>query len=49
VVIRLGEADLVLSAWDTNDFSTLDPNYYYTPGEAVWVSWPPENALVLAT
>jgi spermidine/putrescine transport system ATP-binding protein len=47
VVIRLG-GGLALSAWDTNDFSTLDPNYYYTPGESVWVSWPAENALVLA-
>jgi spermidine/putrescine transport system ATP-binding protein len=48
VVIRLVDG-LVLSAWDQNDLSTLDPDFYYRRGEAVWVSWPVENALVLGS
>ncbi len=47
VALQLG-TQLHLVAWDTNDFSTLDPDYYYARGERVWVSWPAENALVLA-
>jgi spermidine/putrescine transport system ATP-binding protein len=46
VRLRLGPS-LVLIAWEQNDLSTLDPDAYYHRGEAVWVSWPPDNALVL--
>jgi spermidine/putrescine transport system ATP-binding protein len=46
VALRMADA-LSILVWDTNEFSTLDPDYYYRRGEQVWISWPAENALVL--
>ncbi len=46
VTVAVGP-ELRLVAWDSNEISTLDPDFYYRVGEGVWVSWPPENALVL--
>ncbi|MER2599438.1 MAG: ABC transporter ATP-binding protein [Caldilineales bacterium] len=34
-------------AYDQNDLSTVDENYFYTAGDRAWISWRPENALVL--
>jgi len=39
--------NLALAVWEPNAISTLDPEEYYTPGEAVWLSWRPQNALLL--
>ncbi len=33
--------------WEANTISTLDPNQYYTPGDAVFLTWTPQNALIL--
>lgn len=34
-------------AYDQNDLSTVDENYFYVAGDRAWISWRPENALVL--
>ncbi len=47
VVVRLSPS-LVLSVWEQNRISTLDLEATFTRGQAVWVTWLPENALVLA-
>lgn len=46
VVVRLSPS-LVLSVWEQNRVSTLDLEATFTRGQAVWVTWLPENALVL--
>jgi spermidine/putrescine transport system ATP-binding protein len=46
VIIYLG--DERIDVWDENNFSTLDPNYYFRPGERAWLTFPPDNALILA-
>jgi len=46
VVVRLSPS-LTLSIWEQNRISTLDPNAYFTRGQEVWLTWLPENALVL--
>jgi spermidine/putrescine transport system ATP-binding protein len=46
VLIRVDDS-LTLAVWEQNDFSTLDPEAYYQRGEAVWLTWRPENALLL--
>ncbi len=46
VVVRLSPS-LVLSVWEQNRISTLDLEATFTRGQAVWVTWLPENALVL--
>jgi spermidine/putrescine transport system ATP-binding protein len=33
--------------YDQNDLSTVDENYFYQAGDQAWMSWRPENALVL--
>jgi spermidine/putrescine transport system ATP-binding protein len=45
VLINLGKEHI--DVWDENNFSTLDPNFYYRAGEKAWLSFPPDNALVL--
>jgi hypothetical protein len=37
-----------LTAWEPNVISTLDPEAYYERGEAVWLTWETQNALVLS-
>jgi spermidine/putrescine transport system ATP-binding protein len=46
VVLDLG-AGIRLRAWEQNDFSTLDPEAYYSAGDAVRIYIPYENTLVL--
>jgi spermidine/putrescine transport system ATP-binding protein len=46
VVLDLGN-DVRLRAWEQNDISTLDPDAYYTAGDAVRIYLPFENTLVL--
>jgi spermidine/putrescine transport system ATP-binding protein len=38
-----------LDVWEQNSLSTLDPNYFFRPGEPAWVTFKPENALILAS
>jgi spermidine/putrescine transport system ATP-binding protein len=45
VTIEFGKQHL--DVWDENNFSTLDPNYYFKPGETQWLTFPADNALVL--
>lgn len=33
--------------YDQNELSTVDENYFYAAGDQAWISWRPENALVL--
>jgi spermidine/putrescine transport system ATP-binding protein len=46
VVVRLGDM-LRMSVWEQNRISTLDPEAHFTRGQEVWLTWLPENALVL--
>jgi spermidine/putrescine transport system ATP-binding protein len=46
VVLDLG-ANLRMRAWEQNSISTLDPNAYYSTGDAVRIFIPLENTLVL--
>jgi spermidine/putrescine transport system ATP-binding protein len=39
--------DVRLDVWEQNSNSTLDPNYFFKPGEKAWLTFRPENALVL--
>ena len=45
VIVKLGDQNL--DVWEQNSVSTLDPNYFFRPGESAWLTFPPENALVL--
>ncbi len=38
-----------LDVWEQNSQSTLDPNYFFRPGEPAWLTFKPENALILAS
>ena len=46
VLIDLG-GSLRMRAWEQNSISTLDPNAYYSAGDAVRIIIPIENTLVL--
>ena len=46
VVLDLGTG-LRMRAWEQNSISTLDPNAYYSAGDAVRIYIPVENTLVL--
>jgi spermidine/putrescine transport system ATP-binding protein len=46
VMVNLGPTRL--DVWEQNTLSTLDPNYFFKPGEKAWLTFRPENALVLA-
>jgi spermidine/putrescine transport system ATP-binding protein len=47
VIINLG--DQRLDVWEQNSSSTLNPDdYFFKPGENAWLTFKPENALVLA-
>ena len=37
-----------LDVWEQNSLSTLDPNYFFRPGEPAWLTFKPENALIMA-
>jgi spermidine/putrescine transport system ATP-binding protein len=37
-----------LDVWEQNSQSTLDPNYFFKPNEKAWLTFKPENALILA-
>src|SRR3989304_4345182 len=47
VVVDLGQGTR-LTVWEQNKISILDKRAFYTPGQEVWVTLFPENALVLA-
>jgi len=47
VVVDLGQGNH-LTVWEQNKISILDKSVFYTPGQEVWVTLFPENALVLA-
>jgi spermidine/putrescine transport system ATP-binding protein len=47
VIVLLGTAPV--DVWEQNSTSTLDPNYFFKPGEPAWLTFKPENALVLAS
>jgi spermidine/putrescine transport system ATP-binding protein len=47
VIVDLGTDKIDI--WEQNTLSTLDPNYFFRPGEKAWLTFRPENALVLAT
>jgi spermidine/putrescine transport system ATP-binding protein len=47
VIINLGQQRL--DVWEQNSSSTLNPDdYFFKPGENAWLTFKPENALVLA-
>ncbi|MCS6773994.1 MAG: ABC transporter ATP-binding protein [Anaerolineae bacterium] len=46
VIVMLG--DQHFDIWEQNSLSTLDPNYFFGPGERAWLVFRPENALILA-
>ena len=46
IMVTLGTT--VLDIWEQNSLSTLDPNFFFKPGDSAWVTFKPENALVLA-
>ncbi len=46
IMVALGTT--LLDIWEQNSLSTLDPNYFFKPGEPAWMTFKPENALVLA-
>ena len=45
VVVSLGNARV--DVWEQNSVSTLDPNYFFRPGESAWLTFKPDNGLVL--
>jgi spermidine/putrescine transport system ATP-binding protein len=47
VIVELGPTHL--DVWEQNSVSTLDPNYFFRAGESAWMTFKPENALVLAS
>jgi spermidine/putrescine transport system ATP-binding protein len=47
VIVNLGTTRL--DVWEQNTLSTLDPNYFFKAGEKAWLTFKPENALVLAS
>ncbi len=47
IMVTLGTT--VIDIWEQNSLSTLDPNYFFKPGEPAWLTFKPENALVLAS
>ena len=45
VIVSLGS--LSLDVWEQNSNSTLDPNYFFRPGEKAYFTFRPDNALIL--
>jgi spermidine/putrescine transport system ATP-binding protein len=39
--------EIHLKVWEKNEVSTLDPSAYYHPGQDAWVTFIPENTLIL--
>jgi len=46
IVVDLGHG-MKLTIWDQNKVSTLENQTFYTPGAEAWVTWLPDNALVI--
>lgn len=47
ILVRTRDSDREFSVWEPNTRSTLDREEYWQRGEHGWLSWTPENALVL--
>ena len=47
ILVRTREGNRELSVWEPNTRSTLDREAYWQRGEHGWLSWTPDNALVL--
>jgi spermidine/putrescine transport system ATP-binding protein len=45
VMVLLG--NMQLDVWEQNSVSTLDPNYFFRPGEKAFFTFRPDNALIL--
>ena len=45
VIVSLGS--MSLDVWEQNSVSTLDPNYFFRPGEKAYFTFRPDNALIL--
>ena len=45
IIVSLGTTQL--DVWEQNSISTLDPNYFFRPGEKAYLTFRPDNALVL--
>ncbi|HQV27962.1 MAG TPA: ABC transporter ATP-binding protein [Thermoflexales bacterium] len=45
VVVSLGGERV--DVWEQNSVSTLDPNYFFRTGETAWLTFKPDNGLVL--
>lgn len=37
----------ILDVWEQNSLSTLDQSAYYEAGDEAWITWVPQNALIL--
>ncbi len=48
ILVKARETEREFSVWEPNTRSTLDREAYWQRGEHGWLSWPSENALVLA-
>ena len=46
IIVEMGTA--LIDVWEQNTVSTLDPNFFFHPGEPAWMTFKPESALVLA-
>jgi len=46
IIVALGPRQL--DVWEQNSHSTLDPNYFFRPGEKAWLTFSRDNALVLS-
>jgi spermidine/putrescine transport system ATP-binding protein len=46
LVVDLGNG-VHLKIWEKNEISTLDPSAYYHSGQELWVTFIPENTLIL--
>ncbi len=46
IIVRLPDGSS-FDVWESNTISTLDPAAYYAAGDKAWLTWTPQNALVL--
>ena len=46
IIVALGSKHL--DVWEQNSHSTLDPSFFFKPGERAWLTFSQDNALVLA-
>ncbi len=47
ILVQLPGIDEPFVVWEQNAISTLNPHAYYAQGDAAFLTWPVENALVL--